>query len=103
MPLVDYQSTGRPLIEIDLDLPPFERWRETGTTHAKTLRRFLADVEATAARMVKAYAKGKVPSSLSALVGKKAADYLIAKSFSVSGKTLLNFASLFGAEYQEEI
>jgi hypothetical protein len=103
MPLVDYQSSRRPLIEIDLNLAPFERWKEAGKTHAKLLRRFLSEVEASAASLIKAHLNQKLPNSLATLLGKKASPSLISKSLSGSGTLALTFARCFGAEYQEEI
>lgn len=103
MPLVDYQSTRRLLIEIDLNLAPFERWKEAGKTHAKLLRRFLSEVEASAASLIKTHLNQKLPSSLATLLGKKASPSLISKSLSGSGTLALTFVRCFGAEYQEEI
>ena len=69
MPLVDYHSTGRPIIDIDLDEEPYDRWYEVGQIHGRQLARFLNDIQSMCERhadeLLGTDALGWFPSSLS--------------------------------------
>lgn len=45
MPLVDYTRTRRPILDVDLDADPFDRWQEVGRRQKAALGRFLRDIE----------------------------------------------------------
>ena len=103
MPLVDYHSTGRPIIDIDLDEEPYDRWYEVGQIHGRQLARFLNDIQSMCERhageLLGTGAWGWFPSSLSETI----LSALIYGSGSIAGKVGLSLGRLFGEEYVDEI
>lgn len=94
MPLVDYHSTGRPIIDIDLDEEPYDRWFEVGQIHGRQLARFLNDIES----MCERHSDEVVPpwGWLVKLLRYSGGGFF-------AGKLALTVGRIFGEEYVDEI
>lgn len=90
MPLVDYSRTRRPVLDVDLDVAPYDRWQEVGRRHKAALSRFMREIETTAAEAVVA----RPPAWVRRLIG---------GAGRVTGTLAALVARLFGEDYQAEI
>jgi hypothetical protein len=87
MPLVDYTRTKRPVLDIDLDADPYDRWQEVGRRNKAKLGRFLRDIEQMVADSTDSW------YSRALLTGGKV----------LGGPLAALIARLFGEDYQAEI
>ncbi len=105
MPLVDYTRTRRPVLDIDLDADPYDRWQEAGRRQKTRLARFLRDIESMCHDVV----DGNIPEAPSWVP-----DFLRTATTSllrpltiglgrVTGRLAATVARAFGEDYTAEI
>jgi hypothetical protein len=105
MPLVDYARTRRPILDIDLDAAPSDRWHEVGRRQRTRLGRFLRDIEA----MVHDVVDQNLPEAPRWVPGVlKTATATILRPLTiglgrVTGKLATTIARAFGEDYTDEI
>jgi hypothetical protein len=105
MPLVDYARTKRPVLEIDLDVDPYERWQEVGRRNRVKLGRFLRDIESMCVDrlgMLVDDSGSWIPECFRPF-SKSLIEPLLLGGTRVTGRLASMIARSFGEDYQEEI
>lgn len=105
MSLVDYTRTNRPVFDIDLDAPPYERWAEVGRRNRAKLARFMRDIEAMSHELVDNLVDRSpdwFPESLRRM-SKSILKPLLAGASRLTGKLGAQVARSFGEDYADEI
>ena len=105
MPLVDYTRTRRPVLDVDLDADPYDRWQEVGRRRRAALGRFLRDIETMCHDLVDEKV-GKAPAWMPGILTTATASILRPLSIGigrVTGRLAATIARTFGEDYTAEI